>query len=204
MSRDLTGGLPQRVRIYSVEGAGPTLGAEEGRGHGVPTIFPMAMETEPMQESLPLLTSSAEDSHAKTSRWLDAVRDWLERDPDYSTSSCALLVSSLPVGFSSRTSLAFSRRTKEGTWEPSSGRWGTSGMGGPTGCLTLNTSDHPSDGSVCSLSDILEARVPRKFFLSPKACRGILRRAAKRGKELPPSLKSALERTATGTETETE
>jgi hypothetical protein len=37
-----------------------------------------------------------------------------------------------------------------------------------------------------SLSDILETGdVPRRYFLSATACRGILRRAEKRGRELP-------------------
>src|SRR5690606_32002872 len=97
--------------------------------------------------------------------------------PDSSTSSCVSLTNSLPVGFLSRTSLDFCRQTEDGTWEPLSGRWGNSGIGGPTACLTLNTSEWPSDAAVCSLSDILEPRVHPKYFLSPKACRGILRRA---------------------------
>jgi hypothetical protein len=47
---------------------------------------------------------------------------------------------------------------------------------------------------VCSLSDILETGdVPQRFFLTPKACAGILRRAEKRGKELPPQLRHALD-----------
>ena len=79
-----------------------------------------------------------------------------------------------------------------------------SGTGGPTGFLTLNTSGWThtlapshSDGSVCSLSDILETGAHlRRYCLSAKACRGILRRAAKRGRQLPPSLHAALERVA--------
>ena len=47
-----------------------------------------------------------------------------------------------------------------------------------------------------SLSQILQTRVPQKYYLSPKACLGILRRASVRGKELPPVLKAALERQA--------
>ena len=46
------------------------------------------------------------------------------------------------------------------------------------------------------LSQILIANAPEKYCLSPKACRGILQRASKRGKELPPLLKAALERQA--------
>ncbi|MFR8687511.1 MAG: hypothetical protein ACLVFY_14745 [Bacteroides fragilis] len=46
------------------------------------------------------------------------------------------------------------------------------------------------------MSQILIANAPEKYCLSPKACRGILQRASKRGKELPPLLKAALERQA--------
>jgi hypothetical protein len=39
----------------------------------------------------------------------------------------------------------------------------------------------------------LQANAPEKYFLSAKACAGILRRAEKRGKELPTMLREALE-----------
>ena len=52
------------------------------------------------------------------------------------------------------------------------------------------------DGNVYLLSSILMEDVPDRYSLSPKACRGILRRAAKRGKELPQVLREALERQA--------
>jgi site-specific DNA-cytosine methylase len=43
------------------------------------------------------------------------------------------------------------------------------------------------------LSDILETGdVPRRFYLSAKACAGILRRAEKRGKVLPAALEAAI------------
>lgn len=63
----------------------------------------------------------------------------------------------------------------------------------------LSTSVWPSDASVCSLSQILEATgdVPRKYYLTPKACAGILRRAEKRHVTgLPPMLRLALEHRA--------
>ena len=50
-----------------------------------------------------------------------------------------------------------------------------------------------------SLSEILESSASVKYYLSPTACRGILRRAAKRGKELPTELRRALEQAATDT-----
>jgi len=46
------------------------------------------------------------------------------------------------------------------------------------------------------LSQILQAGVPERYYLSPKACLGILRRASVRGKELPEVLRIALERQA--------
>lgn len=67
------------------------------------------------------------------------------------------------------------------------------GYGWPTGALTLNTSVCPKGASVCSLSDILETQpVHPKYFLSPTACRGILRRAAGRVGELVPDTSFAI------------
>lgn len=60
----------------------------------------------------------------------------------------------------------------------------------------LNTGESPSEGVESTLSVILQASVPEKYYLSPKACLGILRRAAVRGKELPEILRLALERQA--------
>jgi hypothetical protein len=51
---------------------------------------------------------------------------------------------------------------------------------------------HNAD-AVCSLSDILESgSIPHKYYLTAKCALGILRRAAKRGKDLPKILKAAL------------
>ena len=58
---------------------------------------------------------------------------------------------------------------------------------------TPNITESHSGAGACFLSAILEERAPEKYCLSKKACEGILRRAAKRGKELPPMLKDALE-----------
>ena len=53
--------------------------------------------------------------------------------------------------------------------------------------------ESPSVAAESFLSQVLEPDAPPKYSLSRKACEGILRRAAKRGKELPPMLKEALE-----------
>lgn len=62
----------------------------------------------------------------------------------------------------------------------------------------LNTGASPNEEQGSTLSEILLAEVPEKYYLSPKACLGILRRASVRGKELPEVLKKALERQAGG------
>ena len=61
---------------------------------------------------------------------------------------------------------------------------------GPPG--RLNTSECPKGAVDASLSAILVATVPSKYYLSRTACRGILRRAEERGKPLPPQLEVAL------------
>jgi hypothetical protein len=59
--------------------------------------------------------------------------------------------------------------------------------------LTPNISEWPNDAVVCSLSQVLEqTSIPQRFFLSSTACAGILRRAEKRGKQLPTPLRIAL------------
>ncbi len=56
----------------------------------------------------------------------------------------------------------------------------------------LNTSECPKGAVDASLSQILQAAVPSKYYLSRTACLGILRRAKERGKPLPPELELAL------------
>lgn len=58
---------------------------------------------------------------------------------------------------------------------------------------TRNSSEWHNDADVSFLSDVLETQdVPQKYFLSPKACAGILRRAQNRGKPLPLVIEYAL------------
>lgn len=60
-------------------------------------------------------------------------------------------------------------------------------------CLTLNLSERPREANPTLLSQILEEEADPKYNLSPRACRGILNRAERRGKALPEILKQALE-----------
>jgi len=56
----------------------------------------------------------------------------------------------------------------------------------------LNTGVSPKEEHESSLSQILEDSLHPRYYLSPKACLGILRRAKVRGKPLPKRLEAAL------------
>ena len=77
-------------------------------------------------------------------------------------------------------------------WDTGGVSWATVGAL-PGVSTTLNTGECPSVARESTLSQILEANAPEKYYLSAKACAGILRRAERRGKELPVMLKDALE-----------
>lgn len=59
--------------------------------------------------------------------------------------------------------------------------------------LMLNTGVSPREERESSLWQILEEQPHSRYYLTRKACLGILRRSAERGKDLPPQLKEALE-----------
>lgn len=59
-------------------------------------------------------------------------------------------------------------------------------------CMTRNTGESPNVAVESRLSQILEATPPAKYSLTAKACLGILRRAERRGKDLPELLKAVL------------
>lgn len=65
----------------------------------------------------------------------------------------------------------------------------------PGVCMTLNTGEFPSAVRESTLSQILQVNAPDRYSLSGKAALGILRRAKKRGKDLPSMLLEALTET---------
>jgi hypothetical protein len=79
--------------------------------------------------------------------------------------------------------------------QPCLQRFGNAGILALGVCLTLDISECHSDAVGSLLSDILEVTGDHllRYCLSVKACEGILRRAAARGKELPKELKEVLE-----------
>ena len=139
-----------------------------------------------------MLSSSGRPANPSPSPAAEA--DWMIRAVTWPWSPLRLLNECVPVGSSSRTFLGCYRAGPGGITPPSSGKWPTSGIAHAGGCLTLNTSESHNGAVVSSLSDILEiGDLPPQYYLSRKACAGVLRRAAKRRKTLPAPLRAALE-----------
>lgn len=169
------------------------------------------------------LTFLSEEHHASPSPSPDCERDWTMRVATWPSNLVKFLQESARTGSFGKTSPEFCPATGDAIlqhfWDLSrDGAYRSLAEVGampelspdtktptesPTEFLTLNISEWPKDGAACSLSDILETGdLPRRYFLSEKACAGILRRAAKRGKKLPEALQRALSavvRKATGT-----
>jgi hypothetical protein len=162
------------------------------------------MEISPIMKDGPQQTSmfSSEEPLANHSQSQDYDREWLTLGEISPLSILQSLNNTAPVGWYGKTSPVSCRRMEDGTLVPLSEGWSNSGISRPGECLTLSTSEYPSDVAVCSLSQVLETgEIPQKFYLSQKACSGILRRAEKRGKTLPEPLEAALKAVASEPQT---
>lgn len=134
---------------------------------------------------------------------LDGQMSWLDLDLDYGKTSPE---HSVPTkAKTSEPSLKSSAKLKTVTplfldLRKESGL--TQGLSWETGIqlrgesLMLNFGAYPSAVEESFLSQILVEKAPEKYYLSARACQGILNRASKRGKELPEVLRIALERGA--------
>lgn len=114
--------------------------------------------------------------------------------PDSCSNTFERYVNSVHVGLSGRTSQERSQASGGRLTASSCQRWMRSGMVWHGEYWMRSFSVWPKDASVCSLLEVLEPCVARKYFLSAKACRGIISRADRRGKPLPKRLRNALEK----------
>lgn len=193
----------QATVIDRTEKAGP-----QGRGWSEDVMFTLntadrhavsyVINVEDYMNQLTLLSEEVLVSHSASQ---DSEKDWMIRVVTLHSPILQSLNDISPNGLSGKMSPVRCPQAEDGTLVPSSGRWMKSGMGMHGECWTLNSLEHPTihglslnDEGVCLLSEILETGVvPQRFFLTAKACQGILRRAERRGKELPPMLRTALE-----------
>ena len=121
-------------------------------------------------EMSPMQTSGDSDSHARTSPLPENSGDWSEKEVEYITT---LLTSSKakrkvlnPHTYLLRTLRTCYRSMQDSTLPQFCLKWTKQGMTVGGRCLTLKTSESRRTVSVCSLSQILEAEVDEKYYLS--------------------------------------
>ena len=105
------------------------------------------------------------------------------------------LIDSVLDGSSGKTYLVSCHPEEDETLAPSSGRWLNSGIASHGECWTLKTSESHSDAEECFLSDVLQeiGEIQPRYYLSPVAAAGILKRAERRKKHIPEELRKALQ-----------
>ena len=122
-------------------------------------------------------------------------------DPDLDAGKMCPVLSVRPPGMTSKRSSRSSSTLKNHSFMLLDLRPGAGNMLGPCWEInpvwlgppgTLNTSECPKGAVESSLSQILVATAPSRYYLSQAACLGLLRRAEERGKELPWQLEHAL------------
>lgn len=152
-----------------------------------------------------MFSAEASRDPAKTSPSPATEQDSPGTDPASSSSSCEspMTLFGTEDGSSLRMFPDCFPATTDEISPSFSRRWPSSGFTtSPGECWTADTSECPNGGGeFSSLPDVLEAIVPERFYLSQRAAAGILRRAEKRGRELPAHLQAALENLADPTTT---
>lgn len=140
--------------------------------------------------------SGREDSRAKTSQ----LREWGRelglkgKNLDSFMTLLDFLKEVAPEFSSSRMFQACSLPTEAETSKSLFERWPTSGMAWDGVCLTAATSESPNLAKESMLLAAIETgKVQQRYFLSPNAAKGMLRRANRMGRPLFPPLRRALE-----------
>jgi DNA (cytosine-5)-methyltransferase 1 len=136
------------------------------------------------------------DFPAKTSqsREWDPGKAYEEKDPDCSMTTPNLLKAAAPLLSSSKTYQVCSLPTEGETSKSLFARWPTSGMVWRGECLTAGTSESPNRAKGSLLLPVIETQsLQEKYFLSPNAAKGAIRRADQMGRSLFPPLRQAME-----------
>lgn len=203
------------TKAQSSDDTGPTSRTSETSSHSGIVSFPSRYSMQPTKfndvaDTLTLAagapavliggtqTSSPEDSHARTSALQDHARDSEAIDQSSHSPSLTLWKGTIQSSWCWKTSQDYSLPLRGVTSEGSSVKWRNSGMASRGAFWTRNTSESHNAGEESSLSQVLETTAAEKYYLSAKAAAGILRRAHKRKKVLPPELVESLINRATG------
>lgn len=145
------------------------------------------------KDSWEKLTLFVEDSLVKTYPLQGNEQDLLGNEQVCSGTHSLSRRMSKQNGSCWRTCQDFYQATKDAISESSSLRWPTQGIATLSGEFWIrSSSESPSVAVECSLSQVLQPQVGERYSLSPKACEGILRRATRRNRKLPPELDQVL------------
>lgn len=150
------------------------------------------------------LTLFAAEAPVRPSQSQGCDMAWLTRADASCSSTLPSLAAIVPAGLFGKMCPESCHFTEGKRSKRFSGGFKSSGIMHHGECLTLNMCEwtatlmpFPTEDRVSSLSDILETgAIPPKYFLSPKACAGILRRADKRAKAIPNQMRTSLEAVA--------
>ncbi len=137
-------------------------------------------------------TSCTEDFPARISAWPVSGPALGEHAAVSGLSSTGCCPNCGHDGRLSRMFPGCSPRLEDVTSQRCSPAWMNSGSLSHGEYWTHNTSESPNAVAACSLSAVLIDAPASKYWLSAKAARGILRRAERRGKDLPQALRAAL------------
>ena len=140
--------------------------------------------------------SGQQASRAKISHWQEWGLDlgFEGASLDCFMNLCASFEGASQEQLSSKTCMAFSLAMEDETSQSYSRRWTNSGMVSHGVCLTAKTLESPSSAAASTLLPCIEVgEIPEKYFLSPNAAIGILRRVDQMGRNLPPSFRQSLE-----------
>ncbi len=145
------------------------------------------------------LTLWSSEAPASRFHWPENDVEWMTLVATWPSSPLALSKKFGLGGSSLKTSPVCCRQRADGILVPSSGRWRNAGMGGPTGhsmpsnSVSLNVVEGCSSSVTVPLTAILETGdLPQRYFLTPRVCMDILKRADERNRKLPDMLRSAL------------
>lgn len=141
----------------------------------------MATSRQPESKTSQQLMLLSPGRPANPSVLKDSEKDWMTFVVGSRLGSPKPLASIVHVGSCGRTSPESLQAVPAVISASSSIRWGSSGMGTPTECWTLNTSESPNDAVACLLSDILEdaGNVPPQCFLTEHNIQRLLYRLDK-------------------------
>ncbi|GAB6139735.1 hypothetical protein JCM14076_04640 [Methylosoma difficile] len=117
----------------------------------------------------------------------------MEKEADFFTDMLSLSLITSPNGSSSKMYQACLIATEGKISEFFSKSWMNSGMAFRGEYLMQNISEHPNAVVESTLSAVLEASAPLKYFLSPNHLQSLLDRAELRQKPLPENLQKTLQ-----------